>query len=54
MDAGDILTETIKSIVSGTVFSEFRQRKEKIPTLCHNMNCKFIESCRGGCTARTL
>lgn len=54
LDAGDILTESIEEIVESKVFKDFTARENSIPRECKEMGCDFAESCRGGCTARTL
>lgn len=53
IDAGDILTDCIDSIVSNPVFLALRSRKENIPAECRGASCPIVETCRGGCAART-
>lgn len=54
LDGGDILTETIDEIVNSKVFAQFCERNNSIPSECRSKECLYIESCRGGCTARTF
>jgi len=52
--AGDLLKEELIDIVTGPEFTTFALRKNHIPKECRDSNCSFLESCRGGCTARSF
>ncbi|HIE27151.1 TPA: SPASM domain-containing protein [Candidatus Poribacteria bacterium] len=49
---GNLLTDDIFEIVNSPSFKAFRHRRKEIPKKCHELNCKYLESCRGGCAAR--
>jgi radical SAM protein with 4Fe4S-binding SPASM domain len=49
--AGDLLTDNIMDIMESSSFQEIRQRTEVVPQSCHNLNCRQISACRGGCAA---
>jgi len=51
---GDLLSEDILDIVAMPTFREFAERRKTVPADCHDMDCEFIEYCRGGCAARTF
>ncbi|HLC77656.1 MAG TPA: radical SAM protein [Candidatus Nanoarchaeia archaeon] len=50
---GDLLKEDIFDIVNSEQFQAMRKRNAEIPTECHNLGCEYINSCKGGCAART-
>ncbi len=54
MDGGDILTQELDEIVNSETFKKFNERREYIPSKCREINCDILESCRGGCYARTV
>lgn len=51
--AGDLLTDDILDIVESPQFKAFGGRRRDIPQACRDTGCEFLETCRGGCTART-
>ena len=51
---GDLLTQDIFEIVNSEPFQTMRKRNKKIPRQCKNLDCEFIDSCRGGCAARAF
>lgn len=52
--SGDLLTDDIFEIVNGDLFSKFSARRQNLPQACKDADCSYIETCRGGCTARTF
>jgi len=50
---GDLLREDLRDIVRSEPFRTIRERRSNIPSACHSTNCEYLESCRGGCAART-
>ena len=50
---GDLLRDDILDIVESPSFREFAARRHAAPTECREMNCEYLEHCRGGCAART-
>jgi radical SAM protein with 4Fe4S-binding SPASM domain len=51
--AGDLLTDDIFDIIESPAFKAFGDRRRQIPQACRETGCEFLESCCGGCTART-
>ena len=54
IDGGDILTQSIEDLINSEAFQKIIQRNLCLPSDCKKENCKYLESCRGGCTASTL
>jgi radical SAM protein with 4Fe4S-binding SPASM domain len=51
--AGDLLTESIFDIVSSPQFTAFARRRAQLPKACKESGCAYLETCRGGCSARS-
>lgn len=51
---GDLLTQDIFDIVSSEQFREFGGRRKHIPQACRDSKCDYLETCRGGCSARAF
>jgi radical SAM protein with 4Fe4S-binding SPASM domain len=51
--SGDLLKDDILDIVQSDEFLVFKNRRENLPRVCVESNCDYLETCRGGCTART-
>jgi len=51
---GNILEDNLSELVNSYHFEEIRHRREEIPKLCHELDCEYLEKCRGGCAARAL
>ncbi len=49
---GDLLTDELADIVQSEQFKAFRKRREHPESIVGCDGCKYIESCRGGCTSR--
>lgn len=52
--AGDLLQEDILDIVTSEPFQRFAARRHELPQACKDADCAYLETCRGGCTARTM
>lgn len=52
--AGDLLTEDIYDIVTSAPFRAFAARRHDLPKECRESGCDYLESCRGGCSARSF
>lgn len=50
---GDLLTEDLSHIVQSEAFRRFTRRTLDLPRACREADCRYLEDCRGGCTART-
>jgi radical SAM protein with 4Fe4S-binding SPASM domain len=50
---GDLLTQDLADIVAGPEFMRFTRRARELPRACREVDCPHLETCRGGCTART-
>jgi radical SAM protein with 4Fe4S-binding SPASM domain len=50
---GDLLSDDILEIVVGTEFERFSRRRSELPRACRESGCDYLETCRGGCTARS-
>lgn len=50
--AGDLLFDDIRSILAGPEFTAFADRRRRLPRECKDSGCSYLESCRGGCSAR--
>jgi radical SAM protein with 4Fe4S-binding SPASM domain len=48
---GDLLTQSLDEITSSAEFERFNSRRLKIPKACIEVDCPFLETCRGGCTS---
>lgn len=53
LKAGDLLTDDILDIVKSPQFTRFAARRNNIPDACKSSGCSFLETCRGGCSARS-
>lgn len=53
LKAGDLLQDDIRDIVQSEQFRSFAARRNEIPAACKSSGCDFLESCRGGCSARS-
>jgi radical SAM protein with 4Fe4S-binding SPASM domain len=51
---GDLLKESLRSIISSPEFAAFASRKVQMPAACKTANCRYLGQCRGGCAARTF
>lgn len=51
---GNILKEKIETICNSKLFKEIKNRNEKLPVFCREVNCEYSEVCRGGCAARAF
>ena len=54
LKVGDLLQDDIFDIVNSDSFQAMRLRTRDIPSACHNLQCEYLTSCRGGCAARAL
>ena len=52
--AGDLLKDDIFDILAGTEFAAFAKRRNQFPKACHDVDCEFLDRCRGGCASRSL
>ena len=50
---GDLLSEDILDIIESDEFRQFSERRTHFPDACKDADCGYLESCRGGCAART-
>jgi radical SAM protein with 4Fe4S-binding SPASM domain len=50
---GDLLSEDVFSILSRPHFEAFVRRRQDFPKACRESDCPYLETCRGGCAART-
>jgi radical SAM protein with 4Fe4S-binding SPASM domain len=50
---GDLLVDDLYDIVRSSEFSSFRRRNKNPDKIEGCARCDFLESCRGGCTARS-
>ncbi len=50
---GNLLTDDIFDIIKSEEFLGFSDRCKNLPQSCKDSGCKYLESCRGGCAART-
>lgn len=50
---GDLLSEDIMDIVNNDEFLAFAKRRTALPLSCRESGCSYLDSCRGGCTARS-
>ncbi len=51
---GDLLKDDIFDIVESQEFQAFANRRKYIPSACQESGCKYLEVCRGGCSARSF
>jgi len=51
--AGDLLKDDIHDIIHGAEFRSFADRRHALPRACRESDCEYLESCRGGCSARS-
>ena len=51
---GDLLSQDIFDIINSSEFTSFANRRENIPKECKDSNCQYMETCRGGCSARSF
>jgi len=51
---GDLLSEDIVDIVTSDRFRSFAGRREQLPSACAESDCDYLETCRGGCSARSF
>jgi len=51
---GNLLEDNIFDIIKGFEFTAFANRRKNIPQACRESGCKYLEICRGGCSARSF
>lgn len=51
---GDLLKDDIFSILEGQEFTTFANRRKNIPKVCRESGCNYLNTCRGGCSARSF
>jgi len=51
--SGDLLTQDIFDILRSPQFLAYSNRRKALPKQCTERGCEFLETCRGGCTARS-
>lgn len=51
---GNILEDDLSQLLNSYHFEEIRRRREDVPKLCHEMDCEYLDRCRGGCASRAL
>ena len=49
---GDLLKDDLNDIIHSLQFEAFRNRRERPETVDGCRDCRYIESCRGGCASR--
>jgi radical SAM protein with 4Fe4S-binding SPASM domain len=54
LKTGDLLKDNIIDIVNSPSFQEMHHRRKAVPIYCRELDCEFLETCRGGCAARAL
>jgi radical SAM protein with 4Fe4S-binding SPASM domain len=48
----DLLGKDVSELVNSISFQKFKDRTANLPKSCVELNCEWLEKCRGGCTSR--
>jgi len=49
---GDLLQQSPESITTAEPFASFAARRRRLPRACRDVDCPWLERCRGGCASR--
>ena len=49
---GNLLTDDVNEIIQSPRFKQLNQRNNEPPKFCVDIDCDYLENCRGGCSSR--